>query len=298
MGIINCVQHRMARIWLKWDFIYNLTPTYRTEMRHFEFGYNFLRNIKRAKETELAENLKRDIDIIGNSRRANRLNWIQKCFWLYQKGEFTEENLIEEIDTIYVGGTDTSTVTVVGTIIMLAIHQEIQNRVVTELRDILGDDPDREITYEDVTKMTYLEMVIKESLRHFPVGPFLGRNSSKDLEIKDGIIPKDTFVLLNVMRVHKDRSIWGPNVDKFYPEHFLPENISRRHPFSYLAFSAGPRNCIGIKYGYIVVKIIVAYILRRYKLSSHLELKDLRPKIQMIIKIANPNPVKIERREW
>lgn len=299
MAIIQCIQHRIPRVWLKWDWVYSLTPTYRTEMYHFNGGYKFLRGIKESKEAELIENLQHGVDIIDESRQANTLNWMQKCFYMYRMGKFTEENLIEEIDTIYVGGTDTSTVTITSTIVMLAIHKEIQNRVIDELRDIFGEDQDREITHEDVTKMTYLEMVIKESLRHFPVGPFLGRtNSSNDLQIEHGTIPKGTFVLINVMRVHKDRNIWGPNVDRFYPEHFLPENISKMHPCSFLAFSAGPRNCIGIKYGFMVSKVIVAYILRRYVLSSHIKLEDVRTKMQMIIKIANTNPVKFEKRQW
>lgn len=298
MAIIASVQHRMARIWLKWDWLYALTPAYRSEKKLLKDGYAFLRSIKTMKEHELAENLSNGYDIIECSRESNTLNWIQKCFHLYREGKFTEENLVEEIDTMYVGGTDTSTVTTTSSIIMLAIHQDVQERVAAELRDILGDDPDRDITYDDVTRMTYLEMVIKESLRHFPVGPFLGRQSTNDIEIEHGTIPSNTFVMINVMRLHKDPNVWGPNVHKFYPEHFLPENISKMHPYSYLAFSAGPRNCIGIKYGYIVVKLILAHLLRKYKLSSDLTLDSLRPKVQMIIKIANPNPVKFEKRHW
>lgn len=298
MALISCIQHRMARIWLKWDWLYALTPTYRIEKKFLRDGLRFLRSIRTLKEKELAESMSKGVDTIEISRQDNTLNWIQKCFHLYQKGRFTEENLIEEIDTIYVGGTDTSTVTIVSSIIMMAIHQEIQDRVVAELRDILGDSPNRDITYEDVIKMNYLEMVIKESLRHFPVGPFLGRQSTNDIDVEHGTIPKDSFVLINVMKLHKDPNIWGPNVDRFYPEHFLPENINDRHPYSYIPFSAGPRNCIGIKYGYIVVKVILAYLLRKYKLSSDLTLDSLRPKVQMIIKIANPSPVRFENRKW
>lgn len=160
-------------------------------------------------------------------------------------------------------------------------------------------------------------MVIKESLRHFPIGPFLARESSDNLQIKEGIIPKGAIILINVFKLHKNPEIWGPKADQFYPEHFLPDVISKMHPCSYLAFSVGPRNCIGkldiqilegtqliplffagIKYGYLAVKIVLANVLRSYKLSSDLKMEDVKIKVNCMLKIANENPLRIENRDW
>lgn len=314
-------QRRLFRLWYKWDFIYQFSSSSRREKHLLKNGYAHLRQIKKEKAIEIEENLKRGVDILENSRKENTVNWIQKCFLLQREGQFDDENVAEQIDTVYVGGSDTSMVTAVSTIVMLAIHQEAQDRVVEELRDIFGADTTRPITNEDLTKMTYLEMVIKESLRHFPVGPFIGRECSKDMGIANGTIPKGATVILNVLKLHKNPDIWGPNVDRFYPEHFLPDVISKMHPFSYLAFSAGPRNCVGmsdficlnwnsllsrnclfllyfagIKYGYAIVKMTIAYILREYKMTSHLKLADIKTTVNIILKIANERPVKFEKR--
>lgn len=59
-------------------------------------------------------------------------------------------------------------------------------------------------------------------------------------------IPAGTLILLAFHNLHRDPKVWGPEPDKFNPDHFLPEKAKDRHPYSYLPFSGGPRNCIGI----------------------------------------------------
>lgn len=60
------------------------------------------------------------------------------------------------------------------------------------------------------------------------------------------VIPKGSIILLSIHNLHKDQQVWGVDAHKFDPEHFLPEKIATRHPYAYLPFSGGPRNCIGM----------------------------------------------------
>ena len=58
-------------------------------------------------------------------------------------------------------------------------------------------------------------------------------------------IPKGALLLLAFHVLHRDKSVWGPTPEKFDPDHFLPEKVAQRHPYAFLPFSGGPRNCIG-----------------------------------------------------
>lgn len=62
-------------------------------------------------------------------------------------------------------------------------------------------------------------------------------------------MPKGTILHLNIFSAHRDPNFW-PNPEVFDPDRFLPDIIQKRHPYSYIPFSAGPRNCIGKLYNF------------------------------------------------
>lgn len=180
---------------------------------------------------------------------------------------------------------------------MLAIHHQYQDRVVEELRSIFTD-ADEPVTKEHVSQMHFLELVIKEALRLFPIAPFLGREVTADLPMLGGIVPKGTQVILNIFATHRNPLYWGPDAHEFKPERMLPENCKGHHGYQYVPFSAGARNCIGIRYGWASLKIALTYLLRRYKFTSDLKMKEIKVRAGLITKIVNKDPVRIERREW
>lgn len=86
--------------------------------------------------------------------------------------------------------------------------------------------------------------MVKEVLRLYPSAPIVSRELNEELEINGVILPPGTSLQLEIYNLHRDPKQF-PDPLKFDPDRFLPENNQKRHPFAYLPFSAGARNCIG-----------------------------------------------------
>lgn len=128
---------------------------------------------------------------------------------------------------------------------MLAIHPNIQERVFAELQSVRSLH-DTEVTFNAISQLPYMEMVIKEVMRLFPIGPLIARNCLADTKISKCTIPGGTFVIMSIHNLHRNPAYWGEHSNDFDPDNFLPERIAERHTYAYLPFSGGTRNCIVI----------------------------------------------------
>lgn len=104
-------------------------------------------------------------------------------------------------------------------------------------------------------------------------------------------------MFFSIYTLHRDPEIWGPESEVFNPDNFLPERVLSRHPYSFLPFSAGPRNCVGFKQAMLSLKVMLATLIRHYKFSTSLKMEDLRLKIDITMKLTNKHMVSIQRRE-
>nr|XP_022908163.1 cytochrome P450 4C1-like [Onthophagus taurus] len=178
-----------------------------------------------------------------------------------------DKGIQEEVDTFMFEGHDTTATSISFTFMLLANNKDVQQKIFEELYDIFGDDSDRDITMNDLSQMKYLERVIKESLRLYPSVPMIGRCTSEDMVTSTGCkIPKDVIVMVRIYDIHRNPEIY-PDPEKFDPDRFLPENSKGRHPFAYIPFSAGPRNCIGQKFAMLELKTAVASVMRHFQLE-------------------------------
>lgn len=146
--------------------------------------------------------------------------------------------------------------------------------------------------------MNYTERVIKESMRLLQPFPFIARRTTADIDLPNGTVPKDTNILISIMHMHRNPHVWGENVLEFDPERFLPENTKNRPSFSYIPFSGGPRNCIGMKFGMMAMKTVLAHLLRQYKFTTDLKFDEIKLFVHIVLDIANDRPLRIEERHF
>jgi cytochrome P450 len=95
---------------------------------------------------------------------------------------------------------------------------------------------------------------------------------------------------------HLRKDVWGEDANEFNPDHFAPH--IKRHLYSYLPFSAGPRMCLGYKYAYMSMATSVAYIIRNYKVTTSLTLDSLKWDYNVTLHLMNKHMVRLEKREW
>ncbi|GBM43396.1 Cytochrome P450 6j1 [Araneus ventricosus] len=80
-------------------------------------------------------------------------------------------------------------------------------------------------------------------------------------------IPKGMIISIPVYAMHKDSKFF-PDPEKFDPDRFIQKEKSKREQYTYLPFGAGPRNCIGMRFALVEIKVCLAYILANYKISK------------------------------
>nr|CAH7769825.1 unnamed protein product [Callosobruchus chinensis] len=215
-----------------------------------------------------------------------------------QKGNaLSDEEIKEEVDTIMFEGHDTTAAASSFALCLLGIHQDIQDRVYTELKEIFQDDMNRPITFSDTLQMKYLERVIMESLRLYPPVPIIARKVNEDVKLASGdyTVPTGTTVVIGQFLVHRNEKYY-PNPLKFDPDNFLPERCQDRPYYAYIPFSAGPRSCVGRKYAMLKLKILLAGALRKFRMISNDKEENFKLQGDIILKRGDGFKIRIEER--
>lgn len=224
--------------------------------------------------------------------------FIDQLFRLYSKGMVNDKNIKDHVNLMIFAGNDTSGLTVSHAILLLAMHPHIQEQVFDEIDRVYANTPlGAPSTYEHITQLNYLEQVIRETLRLYPVAPYLLRFCKEDTKISKCVIPRGATVIVSLYTMHRNKEIWGDDADDFNPDHFSVEQMSKRNPNAFAPFSLGPRNCIGMRYAYMAMKVILATVLRHYKFTTHLKMSDITTRFEITMKFVCGDVVKVHRRQ-
>ncbi|XP_068095719.1 cytochrome P450 4B1-like isoform X2 [Hyperolius riggenbachi] len=204
----------------------------------------------------------------------------------------SDEDLRAEVDTFMFEGHDTTASGISWILYCMAKYPEHQQKCREEIQELLGNRETME--WEDLGKIPYTTMCIKESLRLYPPVPAVGRTLNKPVTFFDGrSVPAGTSTSLSVYALHRNPLVWE-NPEVFDPFRFSPDRSTNRNSYAYLPFAAGPRNCIGQNFAMNEMKVATVLTLQRFNLAPDLN----NPPIivpQLVLKSTNGIHVRLTK---
>ncbi|XP_054856200.1 cytochrome P450 2J2-like isoform X2 [Eublepharis macularius] len=190
---------------------------------------------------------------------------------------FEEEYMTLTMIEMFIAGVETTATTLGWGLLYMMAFPEVQEKCHVEINNVLGNNPC--IQYEDRDKLPYTNAVIHEIQRFANVVPLgIPHAPVKDMQLFGYNIPKDTMIVTSLISVHYDESQWKyPR--EFNPSNFLNEKGEFVKPEAFLAFSAGPRVCLGENLARMELFLFFTHILRRFQVvwPDETKVPDLTP---------------------
>jgi cytochrome P450 len=188
---------------------------------------------------------------------------------IVEPGKVTDDNLIDIVMSLFVAGFDTTSITLACCLYMLALNPQAQENCVREIQNTKGNLLDPE-------DLVYCKAAIWEALRMYPPAVSTLRTLSKPMEISGGVVlPKGTDVLIPIYAFHHDETLFA-RPHEFRPDRWVSEEKGRwiernvtddagaipaADRAAMMAFSAGGRNCVGMKFAQQEAVIALANLL-------------------------------------
>ncbi|KAD5507876.1 hypothetical protein E3N88_15579 [Mikania micrantha] len=182
-------------------------------------------------------------------------------------GKLSDVEIKALLLNLFAAGTDTSSSTVEWAIAELIRHPQLLKEAQEEIDTIVGRD--RLVTELDLTQLTFIQAIVKETFRLHPSTPLsLPRIASEDCEVDGYYIPKGSTLLVNVWAIARDPKMWTDPLE-FRPTRFLlggekPNVDVRGNDFEVIPFGAGRRICVGITLGLRMVQLLVATLVQSF----------------------------------
>ncbi len=212
-----------------------------------------------------AERLEQELLAVIRRHRANLAGRTDVLSILIQARDdeshgMTDTELVGQSAILFGASFETTAATLTWTLFLLAQHPAIMRELMEELDSVLGGTPP---TMENLAQLTFLERVIKESMRILPPVPFTIRAANHEAMLGPIRVPQGSRVICSHFLTHHLPEIYPE------PELFQPERWRTIEPtqFEYMPFSAGPRACIGAMFAMQALKISLALMLQKFRFA-------------------------------
>jgi len=189
--------------------------------------------------------------------------------------------LLDEVMVLFTAGHETTANALSFTLLLLAMHTEVQEKVFQEVETI---DFASENIMDELGKLKFTKQCIEETLRLYPPLFILDRIGLETDTINGIEFKKGTVWLMSFYELHRHSNFWQ-QPDVFMPERF---DLKRKKDFSdwYFPFGAGPRMCIGNNFAMYEMVLTIAEILKKYKLQPASKKIEINPLLTLKPKTA------------
>lgn len=176
----------------------------------------------------------------------------------------TEDELRDEILTLVLAGHETTAHALAWTIWLLDRHQPAARRLVHEVDEVVGD---REVTTDDLGRLTWTEAVLDEGMRLYPPVWVVDRTPIEQDEIGGYEVTPDDIVMASQWVTHRHPGVWDHPL-AYDPERFLDRRAEGRHRFAHFPFGGGPRLCVGASFAMVEARLLLATVAQEVDLAT------------------------------
>ncbi|MBI1765216.1 MAG: cytochrome P450 [Acidobacteria bacterium] len=238
--------------------------------------------IRQSRDRRLQEDIRTmndTVDRIIKDRRAGGEDFSAKADMLgcmlsgvdKKTGERLDDvNIRYQVITFLIAGHETTSGLLSFALYALLNNPDVLAKACAEVDRVLGPEPALKPTYQQVNQLGYITQILKETLRLWPTAPVFGLYPYEDTVIggKYKIKHQHTITVL-LPALHRDKSVWGEDAERFNPDNFSPENEAKRPANAWKPFGNGKRACIGRQFALQEATLVLGMLLHRFDLVDH-----------------------------
>lgn len=189
-----------------------------------------------------------------------------------------DKQVRDDVVALYVGGTETTAVTLTWLFMLLDRHPHVAARLVDEVTEVVGDGTPGP---EHLPRLVHTRMALQEAMRLYPAAPVIPRRVARRSTIDDITLAPGSTVLLSPYLTHRLADFWDDPYE-FRPERFGTDREWRRHRFAYLPFGAGAHQCLGNHVAMVEGQLAIAGLLSRFR-PQVTGLRSMEPRMTVVL---------------
>ncbi|WZZ84460.1 hypothetical protein YC2023_113039 [Brassica napus] len=195
---------------------------------------------------------------------------------------------------IYLAGVDTSAITMIWAMAELVRNPRVMKKVQDEIRTCIGSKQKERLAEEEIDKLQYLKLVVKETLRLHPPAPLLlPRETMSQIKIQGYDIPPKILLLINAWSIGRDPKYWK-DPEEFTPERFIDSPVDYRgKSFEFLPFGSGRRICPGMASAIATIELGLLNLLYYFEWSLPEEKKHMDMEEAGVVTVVKKIPLEL-----